>query len=713
MRRAVPFVLSGLLFAVAVSAGPTTVQPPVAAKQPHVTVTHGDSLRDDYFWMREKENPEVKRFLEGENAYVDAVMEPTKPLQESLYNEMLSRIQETDVDVPYRKGGYYYYSRNEQGKQYKIHCRRQGSLDAPEQVLLDVNVLGEGRDFISIGDMEVSDDGNYLAYSTDITGFRQYDLQVKDLRTGEVLTDRAERVTSVVWAADNKTIFYIQEDPVSKRSHKAFRHTLGSSTDELLYEEKDELFDIWMYRSRSDAFVMMGASSSTTSEMWYLAANQPAGKFVSMAGRVDGREYYVEHAGDRFFIRTNDKGRNFRLVTAPVSAPGTEWKEIVAHRDDVMIEDIDCFKDYYVTSQRENGVPTIRVTSLTDGKSHLIAFPEPVYLAEATSNHEFDTTKFRFVYESFVTPLSVFDYDMKSRERELKKQQPVLGGYDPTKYRSERLYAKAKDGTRIPISIVYRVDGKEKHPRNRPMLLLGYGSYGISIDVSFNSSRLSLLDRGMIYGIAHIRGGGELGKKWHEDGRLMAKKNSFTDFIACCEYVEKEGYTTKDKLAVTGRSAGGLLMGAVLNMRPDLYKVAVVGMPFVDVMNTMLDDSLPLTVGEYLEWGNPNEKPAYDYMKSYSPYDNITRQHYPITLVRTSFNDSQVMYWEPAKWVAKLREYKTGDELLLFKTKLEPGGHGGASGRYDRLRDLAFEYAFILTQLGVNGAAPATAAQTQ
>jgi oligopeptidase B len=701
MRRIIGFCVSVLVPTTAAFA--TELRPPVAAKKPHVTVTHGDTLRDDYFWLREKDNPDVVRYLEAENAYTDAVMEPTKPLQEQLYREMLSRIQETDVNVPYRKGGYYYYSRTEQGKQYPIHCRRQGSMDAPEQVLLDLNEMARGLAFISVGDMEVSDDGNFLAFSTDTTGFRQFRMHVRDLRSGDVLPDRAERVTSIVWAADNRTILYVQEDPVSKRSHRAYRHTLGGSPDELLYEEKDELFGLWMYRTRSGAYVVMGASSSTTSEAWYLAADQPAGGLASMAGRVDGREYYADHAGDRFFIRTNDTGRNFRLVSAGVSAPGRDWKELIAHREHVMLEDVDCFKDYYVTSERENGVPMLRVTEMRTGKSHTISFPEPVYVAEGTANHEFDTNQFRLVYESFVTPSSIFDYDMQSHERELRKQQPVLGGYDATKYRSERVYAKAGDGTRIPISIVYRVDPSEKeHPRNRPMLLLGYGSYGASIDASFTSSRLSLLDRGMIFGIAHIRGGGEMGKKWHEEGRLMSKKNTFTDFIACCEHVTREGYTSREKLAVTGRSAGGLLMGAVLNLRPDLCRVAVVGMPFVDVMNTMLDASLPLTVGEYLEWGNPNEIAAYDYMKSYSPYDNVTKQNYPITLVRTSFNDSQVMYWEPAKWVAKLRATRSGDGLLLLKTKLEPGGHGGASGRYDRLHDLAFEYAFILTQLGVS-----------
>ncbi len=703
MRRLMFALVPVLGLVASVHAAPVAVAPPVAEKKPHYTVTNGDTLRDDYFWMREKTNPEVVKYLEAENAYADAVMDPTKPLQETLYNEMIGRIKETDENVPYKKGAYFYYSRTEQGKQYSIQCRRKGSMDAPEEVILDINAMGKGHAFISIGDMEVSDDGNYFAFSTDTTGFRQFDLAVKDLRTGEMLPDRAPRVTSVVWAADNSTLFYVQEDPVSKRSFQAFRHTLRGTKDEMIYEEKDELYDLYLFRTRSDAYIIMGATSSTTSEMWYLDAKQPAGKFQSMAGRKDGREYYADNAGDKFYIRTNDTGRNFRLVTAPVAGPAAAaWKEIVPQRDNVMLEDVDCFKNFYVLSEREKGVPTFQVVGMADGRSHSIAFPEPVYVAQGTGNREFDTNTFRFNYESFVTPPSVFDYDMKTRERVLKKQQPVLGGYDPKKYHSEQLFATAKDGTKIPVSIVYRIDAAEKkHPENRPTLLLGYGSYGISIDVSFSSSRLSLLDRGMIYGIAHIRGGGEMGKKWHEDGRMMTKKNTFTDFIDCCQYLIDQGYTSKDKLAITGRSAGGLLMGAVLNMRPDLYHVALVGMPFVDVMNTMLDASLPLTVGEYLEWGNPNQKPAYDYMKSYSPYDNVKKQEYPITLVRTSFNDSQVMYWEPAKWVAKLRAAKSGDEVLMLKTKLEPGGHGGASGRYDRLHDLAYEYAFILTQLGV------------
>ncbi len=698
---------SGFLFMVAIGSAVAPalaldLKPPVADKRPHLSVTHGDTLRDDYFWLREKTSPDVVRYLEAENAYVDAVMEPTKALQETLYGEMLGRIKETDEEVPYRDGGHYYYSRTEEGKQYVIYARKRGSLEAPEQVILDVNELATGHAFMGVTDLTVSDDGNFLAFSTDTTGFRQYDLHVKDLRTGVILPDHAERVTTITWAADNRTLFYTQEDPVSKRWYRLYRHVLGSKdADELVYEEKNELFDIWAWRSRSHAYVFVGSSSSTTSEMWFIPADRSTAPMASVAGRRDGREYYIDHAGDRFYLRTNDTGRNFRLVSAPVNAPGEVWTELVPHRDDVMLEDIDCFAGHYVLEERENGVPRLRVVDIGSGASQTIDMPEPVYQVYSSDNYEFDTTVFRFGYESFITPESIYDYDVKTKQRTLLKQMPVLGGYDPKRYRSERLYATATDGTRIPISIVYRVDAGEKSPHGRPMLLLGYGSYGISMDVSFSSNRVSLLDRGMIYGIAHIRGGGELGKRWHEEGRLMTKRNTFTDFIACAEYLIAQGYTSKDQLAATGRSAGGLLMGAIANLRPDLFKVVFTAVPFVDVMNTMLDASLPLTTQEYLEWGDPNQKAAYDYMKSYSPYDNVAHKAYPVMLVRTSFNDSQVMYWEPAKWVAKLRADKTDDHLLLFKTKLDPGGHGGASGRYDRLRDTAFEYAFLLTQLGV------------
>ncbi len=695
-RRILVPVFAVALAAVFASAVPAA--PPVAPRHPHFTVTNGDTLRDDYYWLREKSSPEVRAYLEAENAYTDSVMAPTRPLQEKLYDEMLSHVQETDVDVPYEEGGFFYYSRTMEGKQYPVYCRRRGSMRRPEEVVLDVNALAEGHAFMHLGDYLVSDDGNLLAFTTDDTGFRQYTLHVKDLHSGETMDDLAERIVAVAWAADNKTIFYVQEDPVTKRWYRLYRYVLGSDHHDLVYEEKDGLFDLGLYRSRSRAYIFVVAESSTTSEVWFIPADDPTRDMTSIDGRRDGHEYYVDHTGDRFFIRTNDRGRNFRLVTTPVHSTDEEsWSQIWGHRENVMLEGVDCFARYYVMRERENGVPQIRVVNLKTGRSHRVDFPEPDYVVEPEDNYEFDTPRYRFVYESFVTPPSVFDYDMRTHDRTLLKEKPVPG-YDRKHYESRRLYAKASDGTMIPISIVYR---KDKKPKDRPMVLHGYGSYGYPLDVWFSSNRLSLLDRGVIFGVAHIRGGGELGKIWHEEGRMMNKKNTFTDFITCAEYVIKKGYTSSDKLCVTGRSAGGLLMGAVVNMRPDLFKVVVTGMPFVDMMNTMLDASLPLTTGEYLEWGNPNEKAAYDYMKSYSPYDNVGHHEYPIMLVRTSLNDSQVMYWEPTKWVAKLRATKADNHLLLLKANLEPAGHGGASGRYDRLRDVAFEDAFILTELGV------------
>ena len=675
-------------------------KPPVAKRMPKSTQIHGQTVVDEYFWLRDKSNPAVTAYLKAENDYADAMMKSTLGFQDALYKEMLARIKETDENVPYKQGQYFYYTRTEQGKQYPIYCRKKGDLKAPEEITLDVNEMSKGHQFFSLGAYNVSDDGNLLAFSTDTTGFRQYVLYVKDLRTGKITDKITERVTSVTWANDNRTLFYTQEDDTTKRSNKFFRTVLASNKHDLLFEEKDELYNISAAKTRSKGYVMLVSASSTTSEARYLAADRPDDSLKLLLTRKENHEYYADHLGDRFYIRTNDKGKNFRLVTAPISNPAPEnWKEIIPHRNEAMLEDVDCFKDRFIALERINGVPKMRVFDLKSGDSHYIDLPEPVYVAYPTQNMEFDTTKFRFGYESFITPSSIFDYDVKTRHRELLKQQPVLGGYDPSLYNSERIYATALDGTKVPISIVYKKD--LKRDGTRPMLLQGYGSYGYASDVNFSSMRLSLLNRGVIFGIAHIRGGGELGKEWHDQGKMMSKKNTFTDFIACAERLIEEKYTSKDRLIITGGSAGGLLMGAVTNMRPDLFKAVVTYVPFVDVMNTMLDSSLPLTVGEYLEWGNPNEKSAYDYMKSYSPYDNIEAKAYPTMLVRTSLNDSQVMYWEPAKYVSKLRAMKTDNNLLLFKIKLEPGGHGGASGRYDRLKDTAFDYAFILGQFGI------------
>jgi oligopeptidase B len=677
-------------------------KPPVAKKIPKTTQIHGYSVVDDYAWLRddERKNPEVLSYLKAEDEYADAMTRSLQGFRETLYKEMLGRIKEDDSQVPYKQGEYYYYSRTEKGKQYPIMCRKKGSLTAPEEITIDQNQMAEGKQFFSLGAYNISTDGNLLAFTTDIVGYRQYKLHVKDLRTGKVTENLAERVTSVAWANDNKTIFYTQEDPTTKRSHKFFRTTLGGEKNDLLYEEKDELYRIFSGKTRSKGYVVLFIASSTTSECRYISADRAAGDLKLFLPRKDGHEYYVDHLADQFYVRTNDQGKNFRLVTTPVSATAKEnWKEVIPHRKDVMLEDVDCFSTHFVVNERENGVPKINIYDLKTGKSHYIEFPEPVYVAGPMQNVEFDTNIYRFAYESFITPNSVYDYDVKTRKRELKKQQPVLGGYDASLYKSERTYATASDGAKVPISLVYK---KElKRDGSRPMLLEAYGSYGIPNDVGFSSNRLSLLDRGVIYAQAHIRGGGDLGKEWHDQGKMMVKKNTFTDFIASAEHVIKEKYTSKDRLAITGGSAGGLLMGAVTNMRPDLFKLVVTYVPFVDVMNTMLDASLPLTVGEYLEWGNPNEKSAYDYMRSYSPYENVEHKAYPTMLVRTSLHDSQVGYWEPAKYVARLRELKTDNNLLLFKVKLEPGGHGGASGRYDRLKDTAFDYAFILSQFGV------------
>jgi oligopeptidase B len=675
--------------------------PPVAKKVPKTTEINGHTMVDNYFWLRDKQNPDVKAYLEAENSYTDAVMKPTEALQKKLYDEMLSHVKETDIEVPFKEGAYFYYSRTEAGKQYQIHCRKKGSLDAPEEVLLDVNELAKGQKFMSLGSHDASDDGNLLAYTTDNTGFRQYTLAVKDLRTGKLLPDHAERVGSVVWANDNKTIFYTVEDETTKRQFQVYRHTVGTSgPDPLAYEEKDEKFEVFAGKTRSKAYIFLFSASHTTSEVRYLPAGSPMAGWKIMQPRKQDVEYYPDHNGNFFYIRVNDTGRNFRLVKAPVADPRSQnWQEVVPHRAAVMLDDMDFFKNYYVLTERENGLPQLRVTDLRSEDSHRIEFPEPAYASYSEINREYDTAKFRYGYQSFITPRSVFEYDMATGKSTLLKQKEVPGGYDRTRYQVEQIYATAADGVKIPISVVHlkgaKLDGQG------PLYLTGYGSYGISYDIGFNSSLFSLVDRGVVAAVAHIRGGGELGKAWHDDGRMMHKKNTFTDFIASAEYLVAQGYGSKDRLVIEGRSAGGLLMGAVLNFRPDLFHAALVGVPFVDVMNTMLDETLPLTVGEFEEWGNPKEKPAFEYMMTYSPYDNVANKTYPNMLVRTSFNDSQVMYWEPAKYVAKMRALRTDHNLIILKTNMDPAGHGGASGRYDRLHETAFDYAFFLMQMGI------------
>ena len=676
--------------------------PPVAKKVPHTTNVHGMTLSDDYFWMRDKKNPEVISYLEAENAYTDAMMKSTAALQEKLYKEMLSRIKETDQNVPYPLDGYLYYTRTEQGKQYPTYARRKGSMSAPEEVLLDLNEMVKGHPFMSVADFEVSDDTNLLAYSTDSTGYREYTLNVKDLRTGAA-TKIAERVSSVAWADDNKTLFYVVDHPVNKNPYQLYRHTVGKAgADDLVYEEKDEMFEIGVERSRSRGYLFLTAASHTTSEVRYLPADRPDAEWRVMRPREAGHEYYADHHGDQFFIRTNEKGaRNFKLVSAPASDPRREnWKEVIPHRAGVMLDRVEMFKDFYVVSERGNATPRLRVFDYKTAKATDISVPEPVYTISFGANREYDTSKVRYNYQSFVTPSSVYDYDVKTGRSELLKRQPVLGGYDPKLYNSERVYATASDGMKVPVSLVYKkelkLDGK------RPLLLNAYGSYGIPSNVTFSSQRLSLLDRGVVFAVAHIRGGGDLGKEWHDAGKMMSKKNTFTDFIAAAEYLVNQKYTSRDRLVITGGSAGGLLMGAVTNMRPDLFKAVVAYVPFVDVINTELDDTLPLTAGEWEEWGNPvKNKENFQYMLSYSPYDNVAAKDYPAMLVKTSLNDSQVLFHEPTKYVAKLRAMKTDKNPLLLKVNMG-AGHGGASGRYDALHEAAFDYAFMLTQMGIN-----------
>jgi len=687
------------------AASPSSIEapkPPSARREPKVDVVHGEKRQDDYYWLRRKEDPQVRAHLEAENAYTDAVMKPTEALQEALYSEMLGRIKETDLSVPYRKGDFFYYSRTEKGKQYSISCRRKGTLDAPEEVMLDANELARGEKFFALGDIEVSDDGNLLAYSTDVTGFREYTLFIKDLRTGALAPEVFRKASSFAWAADNRTLFYVVDD-AAKRPYRLYRHVLATETaaDPLVYEEKDEKFTLEVSRSRSRAYVFVDSSSHTSNEVRFLPASDPAGQVRVIAPREKDREYEVDHRLGAFFLRVNDTGRNFRVVmTSTDDSRRENWKEIVPQRDDVMIEGLEVFAGHLVVLERKDGLRQFRVMPFSTGAFHSIDLPEPVYAAFSAENREFDTNVFRFRYQSLVTPESVFDYDMDKRERRLLKRTEVLGGYDPGRYVSERLHAKAPDGTLVPISIVYRKD--TKRDGRSPLLLGGYGSYGISNNPTFSSNRVSLLDRGVVVAIAHVRGGGEMGKKWHDQGRMFAKKNTFTDFIAVAEYLIREKWTSADRLAIEGGSAGGLLVGAVVNMRPDLFHVAISRVPFVDVLNTMLDPTLPLTVGEFEEWGDPRIREQYEYMRSYSPYDNIAARAYPAMLVKTSFNDSQVMYWEPAKYVARLRATKTDSNPLVFKVNMA-GGHGGSSGRYDKLRETAFDYAFLLTQLQIPG----------
>lgn len=672
--------------------------PPIAKKVPKVDKIHGDVRTDNYFWLREKTSPEVIAYLEAENSYTEAMTKSLEGLRQKIYNEILGHIKQTDLSVPYKFGEYWYYTRMEEGKQYSIYCRKKGTMEAAEQVTLDLNELAKSHKFLGLGLYEVSDDGNLLAYSLDTTGFRQYQLSLKNLRTGALLPDSIGQVNSAAWAADNKTLFYVKED-AAKRPYRLFRHVVGESKDAMLFEEQDELHRVAVDRTSDKKYILFQTASAITDEAHLLRSDDPNGTFKVLYARDVGHEYNVDHREGMFYIRTNKGAKNFRLVTVTDSDPGqSNWKELLAHRPTVKLENVLLFKHFDVFVERENALVRFVVSDIRSGQKKEVTFPEPVYSAGTGANPEFDTKMFRYSYQSFTTPSSVYDFDMESGTSTLLKRTEVLGEYDPKRYTSERVYAKAPDGAMVPVSLVYRVgttlDGKS------PLLLSGYGAYGISQSASFSIPRLSLLDRGVIFALAHVRGGGDLGEEWRDEGKMLKKKNTFTDFIACAEHLVKRRYTSPQRLAIQGGSAGGLLIGAAVNMRPDLFKVAHLAVPFVDVINTMLDESLPLTVGEFLEWGNPKKKDEYEYLKSYCPYTNVEAKAYPVMLITASLNDSQVMYWEPAKYTAKMRALRTDKVPLLLKINMG-AGHGGASGRYDAFKEQAFNYAFILSQLGI------------
>jgi oligopeptidase B len=681
----------------------THLIPPVAPQAPKRIEAQGDVRVDDYFWLRERENPAVRAYVEAENAYTQAAMAHTTALQEALYQEMRGRIQEDDSTVPERIDDWYYYRRTEEGKQYPIYCRKQGSLDAPEEVLLDQNALAAGHDFCDLGVYRISPDHKLLAFSVDYAGTERFTLQVKDLTCDALLPDAIpDTFYSVEWAADNQTLFYNKQD-AAWRPYKVFRHQLGTppADDPLVFHEDNDSYWLQLYKSKDQRYILLDMHSSTTKEVQFIPADQPTAAPTVIHPREHKLEYSVEHhptlRGGGFLIMTNWEAENFRVMTAPVAAPGKEnWQELIPHRPAVKVDGVEPFANHLVIHERENGLRQIRVFDLATNQEELVTFPEPVYNYDRHPNPEFDSTTLRFTYNSLTTPDTVFDYNMADGTRVQRKQQAVLGGYDPANYVAERRFATARDGTKVPISLVRHKDTPVDRPA--PMLLYGYGSYGVCIDPYFASSRVSLLDRGMIFAIAHIRGGGEMGRSWYLHGKLLHKMNTFTDFIDCAQSLVDAGVTEAEQLTIMGRSAGGLLMGAVVNLRPDLFKAVIAGVPFVDVINTVLDPTIPLTVIEWEEWGNPNKPDEYACMRAYSPYDNLEPKAYPHILATAGFNDSRVQYWEPAKWVAKLRTLKTDRNRLLLKTNMG-AGHAGSSGRFDYLKETAFEYAFLLDLL--------------
>ena len=680
-------------------AGEEHLTPPVATRIPRDVTVQGDERVDPYFWLRERDNPEVRAYLEAENAYTAAKLRHTQALQENLYDEIVGRIKETDTTVPEKVDDYYYYERTEEGKQYPLHCRRRSGDDAPEEILIDENALAEGHSYFSLGAFAQSPDHRLLAYSVDTTGSEQHTLYILDIEAGGHLDDPIhDTYYGVEWANDGETLYYTTMDE-SLRPDKLRRHRLGDpiAQDVVVFHEPDAAFYLSVSKSRSRRFIFVNLSSNTTTEEHFLDANDPTGEFRVIEPRRHEIEYYSAHHEDAFFILTNDEARNFRVMRAPVEKPSrANWREVLPHRKKIKVDDIDTFRNHIVVYERENGLKRIRVTDLRSHRHHYMEFREPVYTVWAAGNPEYDTHLLRFNYSSLVTPRSVIDYDMDGREQRLMKRYEVPGGYDCGHYTSERLFASAADGSRIPISVVYRND--VELDGSAPLYLYGYGAYGASIEPHFVPSRLSLLDRGVVFAIAHVRGGGTLGREWYERGKLLNKRNTFTDFIACAEHLIENKYTSKGRIVCSGGSAGGLLVGAVLNLRPDLWGAALASVPFVDVVNTMLDETIPLTVIEYEEWGNPADLKYYEYMRSYSPYDNVRGQAYPPLLVTAGLNDPRVQYWEPAKWVARLRHEKVDDNLLLLHVNMSEG-HSGASGRYDYIREVARDFAFILDRL--------------
>ncbi len=709
MRKRAVLYLTSLIFAASCNTKENSkesmdVQPPKAEKIAKNLEMHGDVRLDEYYWLNDRENQKVIDYLEAENEYYEAMTAHTDSLKKDLFEEMKARIKEDDESVPYKLNGYYYITRFEKGMDYPIYTRKKGSLDAEEEILFDVNEMAKGHSYFNLQGINVSPNNKLVSYGVDTVSRRKYTLYIKNLETGEVYNESIPLTTgSATWANDNKTLFYTRKDEQTLRSNQIYRHTLGepSENDQLIYTEEDDTFGTYVYKTKSKKYIVIGSYSTLTSEFRILDANTPQGKFKIFQPRERGLEYNISHYGDYFYVVTNkDAAKNFKLMKTPVTATAKEnWKDVLPHREEVLLEDVEIFKNFLVVSERSNGLNKIRIMKWDDSEDYYLPFDNETYTAYTTQNPEFDTDVLRYGYNSLTTPASVIDFNMETREKEVKKEMEVLGGtFQKENYESKRVWATADDGTKIPISMVYRKGIQQNG--NNPLLLYGYGSYGSTIDPYFSTSRLSLLDRGFIFAIAHIRGGEYLGRQWYEDGKLLKKKNTFTDFVDASEYLIAQGYTSEDHLYAMGGSAGGLLMGAVVNLAPQLYNGVIASVPFVDVVTTMLDDSIPLTTGEYDEWGNPNDPEYYNYMKSYSPYDNISEKEYPNMLVTTGLHDSQVQYWEPAKWVAKLREKKKGDNKLLLHTNMD-AGHGGASGRFEALKEVAMDYAFLLDLEGI------------